>query len=196
MLNAQSDDEALKMLQERGVTHVSLMTWENFIEPYFKLIYPNPTSGKSVENSFGYKALFKKELPSWARPIPYPKNFLSNALQQDVLLLEIVPDQSPDEAEFHLARYQRLSEGNPVAAEIMLKGLVERVPQSNVVRFELAELYLGQRRFDEAKDQMIASLKEAPPQVRLENAQKFAQALRQLGATAQADAVLQAVDSP
>jgi hypothetical protein len=62
------------------------------------------------------------------------------------------------------------------------------------VRFELAELFLGQKRFDEAKEQMIASLKGAPPQVRRENAQKFAQALRQLGANPQADAVLQAAD--
>jgi tetratricopeptide (TPR) repeat protein len=194
MLNAQSDDEALKMLQERGITHVSLMTWENFIEPYFKLIYPNPTSGKSVENSFGYKALFKKELPSWARPIPYPKNFLSNALQQDVLLLEIVPDQSPDEAEFHLARYQRLSEGNPVAAEIRLKSILERSPGAAIVRMELATLYLDQKRFDDAKNQALEAMKDAPPEARRQNLQNFAQALRQFGATAQADEILKAAD--
>jgi tetratricopeptide (TPR) repeat protein len=192
MLNAQSDDEALKMLQERGVTHVSLMTWENFIEPYFKLIYPNPTSGKSVENSFGYKALFKKELPRWARPIPYPKNFLSNALQQDVLLLEVVPDQSPDEAEFHLARYQRLSEGNPVAAEIRLKSILDRSPGAAIVRMELATLYLDQKRFDDAKNQALEAMKDAPPEARRQNLQNFAQALRQFGATTQADEILKA----
>ena len=194
MLNAQSDDEALKMLQERGITHVSLMTWENFIEPYFKLIYPNPTSGKSVENSFGYKALFKKELPRWARPIPYPRNFLSNALQQDVLLLEIVPDQSPDEAEFHFARYQRLAEGNPVAAEIRLKSILDRSPGAAIVRMELATLYLDQKRFDDAKNQALEAMKDAPPEVRSQNLQNFAQALRQVGANAQADAVLQAAE--
>jgi hypothetical protein len=192
MLNAQSDDEALKMLQERGVTHVSLMTWENFIEPYFKLIYPNPTSGKSVENSFGYKALFKKELPRWARPIPYPKNFLSNALQQDVLLLEVVPDQSPEEAEFHLARYQRLAEGNPVAAEIRLKSILDRSPGAAIVRMELATLYLDQKRFDDAKNQAIEAMKDAPPEARSQNLQNFAQALRQFGATSQADEILKA----
>lgn len=194
-LNAQSDAEALQMFRDTGITHVSLMSWENFIGPYFQILHPDPQPGVSLENSFGQKALFKKQIPQWARPIPYPRNFLTNALKQDVLLLEIVPDQSKDEAEFHLARYLRISDNNPVAAEIMLKGLSERLPQANAVRFELAELYLGQRRFDEAKDQMIASLKDAPPQVRLENAQKFAQALRQRGANAQADAVLQAADS-
>ena len=192
MLNAQSDEEALKMLQERGITHVSLMTWENFIEPYFKLIYPNPKSGKSVENSFGHKALFKKELPRWARPIPYPRNFLSNALQQDILLLEIVPNQTQDEADFHMARYQRISLGNPVAAEIRLKSILDRSPGAAIVRMELATLYLDQKRFDDAKNQALEAMKDAPPDVRQQNLQNFAQALRQFGANSQADALLQA----
>lgn len=194
MLNAQSDEEALAMLQQHGVTHVAFMNWENFIGPYFQIIHPDPQPGLSLENSFGQKALFKKQIPQWARPIPYPRNFITNALKQDVLLLEIVPNQSKDEAEFHLARYLRIADNNPVAAEIMLKGLLERVPQATPVRFELAELFLGQKRFDEAKEQMIASLQGVSPQVSRENAQKFAQALRQLGANAQADEVLKAAE--
>jgi len=192
MLNAQSDDEALAMLKKHGITHVSLMTWENFIGPYFQILNPNPVPGKSLENSFGQRALFKKELPRWARPIPYPKNFLSNALQQDVLLLEVVPDQSPDEAEFHLARYQRLAEGNPVAAEIRLKSILDRSPGAAIVRMELATLYLDQKRFDDAKTQVLEAMKDAPPEARSQNLQNFAQALRQFGATSQADEILKA----
>jgi hypothetical protein len=194
MLNAQSDDEAIAMLKKHGITHVSLMTWENFIGPYFQILNPNPVPGKSLENSFGQRALFKKELPRWARPIPYPRNFLSNALQQDVLLLEVVPDQSPEEAEFHLARYQRLAEGNPVAAEIRLKSILDRSPGAAIVRMELATLYLDQKRFDDAKNQALEAMKDAPPEARSQNLQNFAQALRQFGATAQADEILKAAD--
>ncbi len=194
ILNAQSDEEALAMIKQRGITHVALMTWENFIGPYFQIIHPNPIPGKSLENSFGQRALFKKELPRWARPIPYPRNFLSNALQQDVLLLEVVPDQSPDEAEFHLARYQRLSEGNPVAAEIRLKSILDRSPGAAIVRMELATLYLDQKRFDDAKNQALEAMKDAPPEARRQNLQNFAEALRQFGATAQADEILKAAD--
>ncbi|NDG73391.1 MAG: hypothetical protein EBY32_19215, partial [Proteobacteria bacterium] len=57
ILNAQSDEEALAMIKQRGITHVALMTWENFIGPYFQIIYPNPVPGKSLENSFGQRAL-------------------------------------------------------------------------------------------------------------------------------------------
>ena len=195
MLNSQSDEEALTMLQSRGVTHVSLMTWENFIEPYFKLLYPNPAPGKSIENSFAYKALFKKILPQWARPIPYPKNFLTNALKQDVLMLEIVPDQTKEEAEFHLARFLRISDGNPVAAEIMLKGILDRSPASNAVRMELADLYVDQKRFSDAQNQFILSMNGTAPEVRRQIAQRGAQLLAQRGARTEAEAVLKAGES-
>ncbi|MEN9469341.1 MAG: hypothetical protein RL630_1074, partial [Verrucomicrobiota bacterium] len=195
MLNAQSDDEALAMLKKHGITHVSFMPWENFIGPYFQILNPNPVPGKSLENSFGQRALFKKELPRWARPIPYPRNFLSNALQQDVLLLEVVPDQSVDEAEFHLARYQRISEGNPVAAEIRLKSILDRSPGASIVQMELATLYLDQKRFNDAKTQVLEAMKGAPSEVRRQNLQNFALALRQFGATTQAEEVLKASEN-
>lgn len=195
MLNAQSDEEALAMLKKHGITHVSLMTWENFIGPYFQILYPNPVPGKSLENSFGQRALFKKILPQWARPIPYPKNFLTNALKQDVLLFEIVPDQTKEEAEFHLARFLRISEGNPVAAEIMLKGILDRSPASNAVRIELADLYVDQKRFGEAQNQFIFSMNGTAPDVRRQIAQRGAQLLAQRGARAEADAVLKAGES-
>lgn len=194
-LNAQSDDEALALIKKYGVTHVALMTWENFIGPYFSILYPKPVPGKSLENSFGQRALFKKNIPQWARPIPYPKNFMSKALQQDILLLEIVPDQSRDEAEFHLARFLRISEGNPIAAEIMLKGILDRSPGSNIVRLELSAIYMDQRRFDEAKDQILLAMKDATPQDRPQIAQGGAELLRKCGANSQAEEVLSAVET-
>jgi hypothetical protein len=190
LLNAQSDEEALAMIKKQGITHVALMSWENFIGPYFQIIYPNPVPGKSLENSFGQRALFKKTIPQWARPIPYPKNFMSNALKQDVMLLEIVPNQTQDEAEFHLARFLRLSEGNPVAAEIMLKGILDRSPGSNIVHLELSAIYMDQKRYDEAKNQILLAMKGASPQDRRQIAQGGAELLRKCGANSQAEEIL------
>jgi hypothetical protein len=195
MLNAQSEEEALAMLKEHGVTHVSLMTWANFIHPYFQILYPNSVAGKSLENSFGYRALFNKMIPQWARPIPYPPNFLTNALNQDVLMLEIVPDQTREEAEFHLARFLRISEGNPVAAEIMLKGILDRSPSSNLVRIELGELYVDQKRFSDAQNQFILAMENVVPEVRRQIAQRGAQLLAQRGARTEAEAVFKAGES-
>jgi hypothetical protein len=192
LLNAQSDEEALAMIKKHGITHISLMTWENFIGPYFQIIYPKPVPGKSLENSFAQRALFNKTIPRWARPIPYPANFLTKALKQDVLLLEVVPNQSQEEAEFHLARFARLSEGNPVAAEVLLKGILDRAPSSNAVRMELAELYAEQKRFDEAQTQFLLAMKGTTPELKKQIAEHAAQTLTQKGATTQAAAVLKA----
>jgi len=94
-LNAQSNEEALERIQKLGVTHVALMTWENFIEPYFRALYPKPVPGKSVENSFGKRALGDKQIPPSTRPLIFPPNAFTKALDQQVLLLQDPPRPEP-----------------------------------------------------------------------------------------------------
>lgn len=165
-LNAQSDDEALALLQEHGITHVSLMTWENFITPYFNILNPRPVPGKSPENSFGNRALFLRNLPIWARPIIYPANPFSRGLEQKILLLEVVPEQTRGDAMFHAARFMRISEGDPAAAEPFLKELIEVDPSNPSVRGELALAYAGQGRFTEAAKEGRMALDGFDPQNR------------------------------
>ncbi len=162
-LNAQSNDEALAFMKKHGVTHISLMSWENFIEPFFHILYPKPVPGKSFENSFAKQALANKQIPIWARPLIFPPNSLTKALDQQVLLLEVVPEQNVNEAKFHLARFVRFVEGNPVQAEITLREVLESAPDSTLVNVELADLYIGQRRYGEAIQQILSALKLAPP---------------------------------
>ena len=169
-LNAQSDDEALALLQKHGVTHVSLMTWENFITPYFHILYPQPVPGKAAENAFGHKALFLRNLPIWARPIIYPPNAFSKGLEQRILMLEIVPGQTRQEAMYHAARFLRISEGDPLAAEPFLKEILDLVPDDLPARMELALTYAGQGRNTEAAKLGEMILKDLPPQT----AQAFA----------------------
>jgi len=94
-LNAQSDDEALDFMKEHGITHVSLMSWENFIGPYFSILYPKPPPGISYENSFAQRALFYHLTPPWARPLAFPPNDLSKGLRQTVLMLRVDPESKP-----------------------------------------------------------------------------------------------------
>jgi hypothetical protein len=174
-LNSQSDEEALAFINKQGVTHVSLMTWENFIGPYFGILYPKGVTGKTYENSFGKRALFDKVIPPWARPIAFAPTDLSKGLQQTVLMLRIAPDQSINEAKFHLARFARLVEGNPITAEITLKEILDQSPGSSVVRIELSDLYLSQGRYREAADQTLAAMKGLPPEVRKSLANQLAE---------------------
>jgi len=180
-LNSQSDAEALEFIKKHGVTHVALMTWENFIEPYFRMLYPKPVPGKSVDNSFGKRALGDKQIPPWTRPLIFPPNAFTKALDQQVLLLQILPDQSLEEAKFHLARFVRSVEGNPVQAEMTFKEILEESPGSNLVRVELANLYVEQHRYDEAVDQMEKAVANVTPDIRANFAGELAGALAKAG---------------
>jgi hypothetical protein len=54
---------------------------------------------------------------------------------------------------------------------------------------------MDQKRFDEAKDQILLAMKDTPAQDRQQIAQGGAQLLRKCGANAQADEILKAAES-
>ncbi len=157
-LNAQSDQDALDQFQKLGVTHVALMTWENFIEPYFRILHPKPGPEQNFENSFGKKALFDKTIPPWTRPLAFPPDDLIKALKQDILILSVHPEQTPSEAQYHLARFVRRVEDNPVSAEVILSSLVEKDPNFALAKAELGDLLLSQNRTAEAMPLLSASI--------------------------------------
>lgn len=156
MFAAQSDEEALRLIQERGVTHIALISWENFIEPYVRII--NPDGGDAaVLNSFGFKALYQRTLPVWCRPIPYRNTAALQQLQLVVLLLEVVPEQTPIEALYHVGVYHR-AEGRPQDAEPCFRQVLEASPDSNLARMELAGLLIDTNRAEEGVRHMIEGL--------------------------------------
>ena len=180
-LNSQSDDEALAKIRELGVTHISLMTWENFIAPFFSILYPEPVRGKTIENSFGRRALENKQIPIWTRPLAFAPNDLSKGLQQQILLLQVAPEQSREEAKFHIGRFARFVEGNPIAAEMTFKEILDVAPKSTLVRFELADLFVAQKRYQEAVNQILKTLPDGDPAQRSALARKFVPALGSAG---------------
>lgn len=161
-LNAQNDQEALAFMQNHGITHVSLMSWENFIEPFFRILYPQVPKGVSFSDSFGKRALFDKVIPPWARPLAFPPSDLSKGLQQTVLMLQVTPGQSIDEAKTHLARYVRMVEGNPITAEITLKQILDARPGFVPARTELICLKLDQKAYDDVVAMSVALLASLP----------------------------------
>lgn len=70
MLSAQTEQEARRLIRERGVTHVALVSDDNFIAEYFNLLYPEP-GAKTVPQSFGYRTLINLISPLWLEQIPY-----------------------------------------------------------------------------------------------------------------------------
>lgn len=163
MLNAQSDQEALRLLSEHGITHVAFMNWENFIVPYFGILYPKPPPGISVDSSFGRRAIAGRTIPGWSRALIFPRDELTTSLNEAVLLLRVEPGQSSAEAHFHLARFVRLVEGNPVAAEVTLREILTQDPDFVPARLELAAIKASQGLLPEAVEQVRLALPKMPP---------------------------------
>jgi hypothetical protein len=189
-LNTQSDEEALAFMKKHGITHISLMNWENFIEPYFNILYPKPADGVTVQKSFGKAALADKRIPAWVRPLVFPPNSLSQNLRQTVMLLQVAPEQSLNEARFHLARYVRFVEGRPDAAEAVFNEILAAEPASSLVRVELTNLYLEQRRYEAAVDQLLNALPDANAEIRASLAGQVAAELGKAGQWALVSKVL------
>lgn len=160
-LNAQSDEEALERAKKLGITHVSLMTWENFIEPYFRILHPKPEEGISFENSFGKRALFDLVIPAWTRPLVFPHNQLTQGLKQRVILLRVALGQSDSELAFHLARFMNHVAGKPEAALPMLEKVLKESPDNSLAREEYAQSLAKLGQYDKAVDELILALKDA-----------------------------------
>jgi tetratricopeptide (TPR) repeat protein len=165
-LNAQSDQEAFDRVKRHGVTHVSLMAWENFIEPYFDILHPKPAEGVSYQNSFGKHALFDRVIPPWTRPLVFLPNPITRSLKERVTLLRVAPDQSENELHYHLARFVRHVEGKPEPAMALLEKVLKTSPESSLARAEYAEILAGLGKFDKAVDELILALKDADPATR------------------------------
>jgi thioredoxin-like negative regulator of GroEL len=159
------------------------MSWENFIEQFFYILYPKPVPGKSFANSFGKRALGDKAIPAWTRPLIFPPNDFTKALNQQVLLLQVAPEQSLAEAKFHLGRFVRFVERNPVQAEITFKEILDAAPGSDLVRVELASLYLEQHRYEQAVAETLKAMANVNPETRANLVASMAGALDKAGQT-------------
>jgi len=126
IFSAPDDETAFKLVRARGITHLAMISEENFLPQFFSILHPD-RSAEDLKRTFGYKVLAEQVLPRWLRPIPYrapPDVSLPNLR---VLLLQVVPEQSDTEAIFHIARAQ-LALGESESAAQSFVAAANRAP--------------------------------------------------------------------
>lgn len=166
MLNAQTDEEAFALLEQRGVTHIALITWENFIEPYFQILHPQPSPGVSFSKSFGRRIFYDRQLSASLRPIVFPLNEFARSLKQQILLLRVAPEQSDTEASYHAARYVRIVDGAPHLA----RALLEQAPAASptdpfapLLRLELATARVLENGTETEVEELLQAIADVEP---------------------------------
>lgn len=96
--SANSPDEALALINKRGVTHLVIPSWDGYLEEYARLFTSRP------ENSFIF-ALKQWAMPPWMMPIAYQLPTIGGFEGQSAFLFEIADEQDQATTLSRLAEY-------------------------------------------------------------------------------------------
>lgn len=102
MFSALSEGQARRLIRQRGVTHVAMVSQDNFLAEYLDLLHPN-AAPEVLRQTFGYQLLIDQKVPLWLENIPYevPKDL--PVKPERVLLFKTHFASPPAEAEFDAA---------------------------------------------------------------------------------------------
>jgi tetratricopeptide (TPR) repeat protein len=171
ILSASSDEEAAQLIRKHKVTHIAMISEENFVEPYFRLL----KGGNDLEGfkkSFGYKILFARVIPAWLQMIPYKVPDDLAALNVSALLFKVAFDQTPADALYHIA-LTKIALGNLAEAERDFETLIKGSPESFQPYVRKAELQLGRNDHLGAAEMVAKAIALAPLEEALELANSF-----------------------
>ncbi|MEY2878815.1 MAG: hypothetical protein RLZZ15_1195 [Verrucomicrobiota bacterium] len=118
IFSAETDEEALRLFRRHGVTHLAIISRENYFAEYFALLRPDAPATDIVK-TFGHRLGSQLRQPAWLRSLPYANPAKPLLPDLVVRLYQFAPDQSLPEVYWHLGRTQ-LAGGNVADAETHL----------------------------------------------------------------------------
>jgi hypothetical protein len=88
MFSAGDDAQAERLLRGRHVTHIALVSRNNFIREYYRLLHPGATDAE-VDRCFGWRLITGQQPPAWLERIPYDVPADLKVLRTSVLLFKV-----------------------------------------------------------------------------------------------------------
>lgn len=98
IVTATTADEAQALINQRGVTHIILPSWDSDLDEFARWTLPNPEDGFIM-------ALHHWALPPWLRPLPYNLPTGAGFDGQSVVILEVTDESNRAAALGRLAEY-------------------------------------------------------------------------------------------
>jgi hypothetical protein len=111
---ATTRDEARRLLEEAGVTHIVVPSWSNFGAAYADLL-AKAEGMDQAEPSYLSGVLESEDFPVWLRPFAYPIPTASGIDSQSVRIIAFLPGQNLFESWFHRGIYH-MESGQPFKA--------------------------------------------------------------------------------
>lgn len=164
IFSARSDEEAASLIRERRVSHIAIVSEENFLAQYFALL--NPSAGpEDFGKSFGHRLFVDKTVPAWLRVLPYKVPADLANLGVAVLLLQVAFNQTGADALYHIA-LSKVANGQLLEAERDFDILLERSPDSFQPYFRKAEMLQARSEWARSVEFLRAGVKLAPATMR------------------------------
>lgn len=126
IFSARTDDEAARLVRERGVTHLALISSVPFYAEYFALLNPDAPAA-DARNTFAHRLARQRIDVPWLQPIPYRKPADLEIAQTRVLLFKVAFDQPDAERRFQTA-VAHAAAGDPASADAALNELIATTP--------------------------------------------------------------------
>ena len=171
ILSASSADEAAELVKKHRVTHIVMISEENFVEPYFRLLKPSKNAD-DFKQSFGFQLLFAKVIPTWLQMIPYKVPDDLAPLNVSALLFKVAFNQTPADALYHIA-LTKITLGNISGAEEDFDTLIKGSPESFQPYVRKAELQVARGDHLAAAQSVSGAIRVAPLGTHLELASAF-----------------------
>lgn len=95
IFSARTDDEARALIAARGITHIAIVSMDDFLAEYLKIARPD-AGRDALANTFGHRLLVGDDTASWLRAIPFRPRLPKDG--EHVSLFQVVADQTPFDA--------------------------------------------------------------------------------------------------
>lgn len=127
IFSATRDEVARDLIKSHGITHIVVVSWDAFAAESARLALGLRRGEEAPQNTFQARLVKGHGCPFWLRPVYYPAPELA-ALQDDfVLIYEVVPEQSREEAALRFGQLM-FDRGELQNAEKFFNALVRHFP--------------------------------------------------------------------
>ena len=152
IITAGNADEAQALLNQRGITHLVLPSWDTDLDEFARWSLKNPNDGFLM-------AVHNWALPPWLRPLPYRLPVVPGLEGQSVAVFQVTDDSNRAAASSRLAEYFLESDRLELAVA-MIPGL-QRYPTDLGALVALAQVEKARgdaERFDKTLATLLSSL--------------------------------------
>ncbi|HET7535447.1 MAG TPA: STT3 domain-containing protein [Candidatus Didemnitutus sp.] len=163
---ATTPAQALALLKQHGVSHLVIFPWGSFADESARLARGLRASDPVPAGAFARDLLESGHgMPDWVRPLVYRLPDTPEFKDDFVLVLEIVPDQSPADAAMRRAQFLA-AYGNTQDAALLVRDVLAQNPShlpALAMRAEFQRQARDQAGFRETMSRVQAALAGDPP---------------------------------